>query len=74
MCGLDGWNTSHHCGLKCKQQFMLFKHSRQVQNLPEVVTLDGQKIEKVACYKYLGFLLDEKVLTPCREIGKEAES
>ena len=53
---------------------MLFTHSRQVQNLPEVVTLDGQKIEKVACYKYLGFLLDEKVLTPCREIGKEAES
>uniref|UniRef100_A0A8C2Q2T0 ribonuclease H n=1 Tax=Cyprinus carpio TaxID=7962 RepID=A0A8C2Q2T0_CYPCA len=44
-----------------KTKFMLFTHSRNVQDLPQIITLYNQKIERVSCYNYLGFLLDEKL-------------
>ncbi len=44
-----------------KTKFMLFTHSSNVQDLPQIVTLYDQEIERVSCYNYLGFLLDEKL-------------
>ncbi len=40
---------------------MLFTHFSHVQDLPQIVTLYDQEIERVSCYNYLGFLLDEKL-------------
>ncbi len=40
-----------------KTKFMLFTHSSNVQDLPQIVTLYDQEIERVSCYNYLGFLL-----------------
>lgn len=41
-----------------KTKYMLFSNS-QIQTLPQISTLQGQVIERVSNYKYLGFLLDE---------------
>lgn len=43
-----------------KTKYMLFTNS-QTHSLPQISTLQGQGIERVMSYKYLGFLLDEEL-------------
>ncbi len=38
---------------------MIFTHLSYVQDLPQIVTLYDQEIERVSCYNYLSFYLDE---------------
>ena len=54
------WNTKHHLIKVSKCKFMLLGHSSHLGDFSSLsLSISGEDLERVDCYKYLGFILNQ---------------